>query len=311
MSPKERGNLHTGGPREQSMRNGVSTGILFVLLLAVGASPAARAQQPASAGQAAPPNGWTFEIAPYLWFPTVSLSLNYNLPPALGGRLPTDVSVGPGDIYRHFDFGGMFAADARNGPFSLLTDFVGARFSATSSNVNIKSVDFFGLPSIPISRGLATSTGSTIGLVIWTLAGGYTVLQGNWGNLDLIAGTRLLSVNARTDYSLALMVTGPLGNGAIFGGIGDVTASRTVADGIAGLRGRIRIPNTPLFVPYYFDIGAGGSQLTWQIASGLGYQFNKWGAASVTYRYLSFHHSGAVVDTTTLKGPVLMVNFTF
>lgn len=293
------------------MLNRAGIGTLFVLLLAIGAWSGARAQQPASAGQAAPPNGWIFEIAPYLWFPTVDVSLNYNLPPALGGRLPTDASVGPGQIYGNFDFGGMFAADARNGRFSILTDFVGARFSATGSSVNIKSVDFFGLSPVPISRAEQTSTDSTLGIVIWTLAGGYTVLQGDWGNLDLIAGTRLLSVSARTDYSLALSLTGPRGNGATFGGFGDVTASRTVVDGIGGLRGRIRIANTPLFVPYYFDIGAGGSQLTWQIASGLGYQFNKWGAVSVTYRYLSFHHGSATVDTLTLHGPVLMANFSF
>ena len=87
------------------------------------------------ATQAPPSNGWTFNIAPYLWFSTVNASLDYNLPPALGGRLPTDVSVGPGDVLGHLDFGVMFAADARNGPFSILTDFVGAKFSASGSNV--------------------------------------------------------------------------------------------------------------------------------------------------------------------------------
>ena len=82
-------------------------------------------------------------------------------------------------------------------------------------------------------------------------------------------------------------------------------------DGIVGFRGRIRLADTPLFVPYYFDIGTGGSQLTWQIASGLGYQFNSWGAVSATYRYLSFQHGGAVVDHVALKGPMLIVNFSF
>ena len=136
-------------------------------------------------------------------------------------------------------------------------------------------------------------------------------MQRDWGNLDLIAGTRRLWVNSETDFSLALRVAGPLGNGATFGGVGDVTADRTVVDGIVGLRGRIRFPDTPLFVPYYFDIGTGGSQLTWQIASGLGYQFNQWGAVSVSYRYLSFKHGGATVDHVALRGPMLMVNFTF
>jgi hypothetical protein len=293
------------------MRNRAWTGVLFILLLLVGSWSVARAQQPASAGESSPPGNWVFEVAPYLWFPTVNLSLNYNLPPTLGGRLPTDVSVGPGQVYGHFNYGGMLSADVRNGPFSLLTDFVGARFSATGSSVNIKSVDFLGVPSIPISRDLETSTGSSLGLAIWTLGGGYTVLQQNWGNLDLIAGFRLLAVNARTDYSLALTITGPRGNGATFGGIGDVALSKTVIDGIGGFRGRIRIADTSLFVPYYFDIGTGGSQLTWQISSGLGYQFNQWGAVSATYRYLSFQHSGAVVEHTAMRGPILMVSFSF
>ena len=29
---------------------------------------------------------------------------------------------------------------------------------------------------------------------IWTLAGGYTLLQGDWGNFDVIAGFRYLAM---------------------------------------------------------------------------------------------------------------------
>jgi hypothetical protein len=32
-----------------------------------------------------------------------------------------------------------------------------------------------------------------------------------------------------------------------------------VVDGMAGFRGRIRLADMPLFLPYYFDIGTGGS----------------------------------------------------
>jgi len=284
---------------------------MLVLLLVAGAWSGARAQQPVSAEQASPVAGWQFNIAPYLWFPTTNMSLNYNLPADLGGRLPTDVSAGPGDLFSHLDIGAMFSADARNGPFSVLTDFIGARFSATTGDVNIKSVDFFGRLSIPISRTLQTSTGTTLSQVIWTLAGGYTVLQGDWGNLDVLVGFRFLSVSARTDYSLALTLAGPRGNGATFGGIGDVTASRDIWNGIGGIRGSIRIPRSRFFVPYYFDIGGGGSQPTWQISSGLGYQF-RWGAVSANYRYLVFNQgSNAVVQRLALRGPMLMVDFGF
>ncbi len=178
--------------------------------------------------------------------------------------------------------------------------------------MNIKSIDLFGRPSIPISRSLETSTGTTFKMAIWTLAGGYTVLQRDWGNVDVFAGLRYLAVNANTNYSLALTVTGPRGNGATFGGIGGISGSQGIWNGIGGIRGRFRLGDTKLFIRYYFDIGAGGSQLTWQISSGLGYQFNKWGAASGSYRYLSFEQGGsAVVDRLTPKGPMLTVNFSF
>jgi hypothetical protein len=239
------------------------------------------------------------------------MSVNYNLPSNLGGRLPTDFSVGPGDVYGHLDIGAMLSADVRNGPFSVLTDFMGARFSATTGDVRIKSVDFFGRPSFPISRSLETSTGSTVKMAIWTLAGGYTVVQGDWGNLDVLVGFRLLAVSTRTDYNLALTLTGPRGNGATFGGIGDVTASRDLWNGIGGLRGRIRIPQSRFFIPYYFDVGGGGSQPTWQISSGLGYQF-RWGAVSANYRYLVFNQgSNTTVERVAMRGPILMASFGF
>ena len=137
------------------------------------------------------------------------------------------------------------------------------------------------------------------------------MLLGDWGNFDVLAGFRYLGVNATMNYSLALTVTGPRGNGATFGGIGGVTANSAIWNGIAGFRGRIRISNTGLFIPYYFDIGSGGSKLTWQIASGLGYQTG-WVGVSVTYRYLSLQQgSSAMVQHLSLGGPMVMVNFTF
>ncbi len=293
------------------MINRAVLGTTLALLLMTGAASPARAQQPQSVGQAIAPTGWVFNIAPYVWLPTSRLSLQYNLPPDLGGRLPTEVSTGPGDYLRDLDFALAVSAEARNGQFSLLTDFMYTKFSVTSGNVTIKSIDFFGHPSLPILRSLETSTGTTLATSIWTLAGGYTVLQGPWGNLDLLAGLRLLAVNTTTNFSLNFTVTGPRGNGATFGGVGGISGAQNIWDGIGGIRGRIRLSDTALFIPYYFDIGAGGSQLTWQIASGLGYHM-KWGDLSATYRYLSWQQGGnAVVRRMSLGGPMLMVNFTF
>jgi hypothetical protein len=52
------------------------------------------------------------------------------------------------------------------------------------------------LSAANIVKASQLHTGTTLDLTIWTLAGGYTVLQGGWGNLDVIAGLRLLAVNA-------------------------------------------------------------------------------------------------------------------
>jgi hypothetical protein len=271
---------------------------------------AAMAQQPSSplVPQASTSSGWVFNVAPYLWLPTVHANLEYNLPPALGGRLPTDLSSGPGDYLSKLNFATMFAAEARYDRFSLLTDFMYINASVGSST--IRSIDFLGLPSIPISRTLQTSTSSRLTTTIWTLAGGYTVFRGDWGNFDVLAGFRYLGAYANTDYSLALTIVGPRGNGATFGGVGGISGSRAIWNGIAGFRGRIRLPVEGLFIPYYFDIGGGGSNLTWQIASGLGYQTGRVGV-SVLYRYLSFEQGSSVVKHLDMGGPMIMVNFTF
>ncbi len=64
------------------------------------------------------------------------------------------------------------------------------------------------------------------------------------------------------DYSLGLTITGPRGNGAAFGGQGSVSGSVNLWNGIGGFRGRVRLADTGLFIPYYFDAGAGASQFT-------------------------------------------------
>src|ERR1700752_3055946 len=83
---------------------------------------AASAQQPAT--QASTSSGWIFNVAPYIWLPTVHANLQYNLPPTLGGRLPTELSSGPGDYISNLNFAAMLAADARYDRFSVLTDFI-------------------------------------------------------------------------------------------------------------------------------------------------------------------------------------------
>lgn len=104
---------------------------VLVGLLTAGTMSGARAQQPASAGQLpANPSGWTFNVAPYAWFATINTNLSFNLPPALGGTVSADLSVGSGELLSHLNFAAMVAADARYDRFSVLTDFMHRTWAA-------------------------------------------------------------------------------------------------------------------------------------------------------------------------------------
>jgi hypothetical protein len=223
------------------------TRMLAIGLFAMGAVSGALAQQPASQPlQLGGESRWMFNVAPYLWLPSINATLNYNLPPALGGRLPTETSSGPGDYLPHLNFAGMITADAQYGRFSVLTDFMYLNLS--TSQTDIRSLNFFGLPSRPLSRSLEFGTDTTLRSTIWTLAGGYSVINGEWGDFSVITGIRYADLDAKTDYNIALTVTGPRGNGATFGGPGGISGDGHLWNGIAGFRGRIRLADTGLFV---------------------------------------------------------------
>ncbi|MBV9250002.1 MAG: hypothetical protein JO227_12245, partial [Acetobacteraceae bacterium] len=98
---------------------------------------------------------------------------------------------------------------------------------------------------------------------------------------------------------------------------GSLPASRDIWNGIGGVRGRVYLADVDwfgggrLFVPFYFDVGAGGSNVTWQAFSGIGYQSGRFGV-SIGYRHLAFDQgSSAKVQKLVLGGPILAANFSF
>jgi len=279
-------------------------------LLAAGGMSGAWAQQPASPAQpASNPSGWTFNVAPYLWVANLNATTNLNLPPAVGGGTVTSTTtLGFDELLQHLNAAVMVSGDAQYDRFSVLTDYMYMNLGGTAAQ--FKSVNFPDHPHIPISGSLQSTQGMNLNASIWTLAGGYTVLKGDWGNLDVIAGFRYLAINARLNYSLGFTISGPE-RSETFGGIGSASGSINLFNGIGGFRGHVRLGDTGFFVPYYFDIGAGGSNLTWQIASGVGYHTG-WGDVSLTYRYLSFEQGNDnLLQHLWIKGPMVMVNFTF
>jgi hypothetical protein len=106
-------------------------------------------------------------------------------------------------------------------------------------------------------------------------------------------------------------ITGPQGNGISLGGIGYAGTIQNVWNGIAGIRARVKLGESGFYLPFYADVGGGGSVPTWQIAGGVGYQTG-WAGVSLTYRYLSFNQQGdSALKHLSLGGPLLMANFSF
>ncbi|MCA3349268.1 MAG: hypothetical protein INF97_01615 [Roseomonas sp.] len=249
--------------------------------------------------------GWQFSLTPYAWVPSIDGTLRYQLP-AQAGAGSADVAKDSFSVLEALNFAAMIAAEARYQRYSLLTDFIYMDLGGSGSK--LRSVDFAGSNG-GVAANLDRGTESSLSGSLWTLMGGYTVTQGDWGHADITGGFRLFSLSAETNLRLSGDVTAP-GGTASLNRNARLSDSATLFDGIVGLRGRFVIGNG-VFVPYAFDIGTGSSSLTWQASAALGYQMN-WGSVALGWRHLSYEQSGnRLVQDLSFSGPFLALNFTF
>ena len=73
----------------------------------------------------------------------------------------------------------------------------------------------------------------------------------------------------------------------------------------------MRLWGSNWYIPYYFDIGTGNSDLTWQGMLGVSYRFG-WGEIMLSYRYLYYDmDESKLFEDLTFKGPALglMIRF--
>ncbi|WP_198375119.1 hypothetical protein [Neoroseomonas rubea] len=252
--------------------------------------------------------GWSFEVAPYAWVPSINANLRYALPPGIGGS--ADVKADASDYFAQLNFAAALAATVRYDRFTLLTDIM--YVSADAGGSRVEAADILGVGRNPISSTVNVSGSTNLKTTLWTLAGGYTLASGSWGNVDVLAGFRYLGIEATTDYNLAVTLLGPRGNaGPSFGGAGRLSGRDDIWNGIVGVRGRLNIAQSGFFVPYYLDIGTGDSNFTWQTFAGIGYQ-SGWAGVQLGWRYMSYDQgSNALVQDLTMSGAYVAVNFSF
>ena len=134
----------------------------------------------------------------------------------------------------------------------------------------------------------------------WILNGGvgYDLTQTDKGVISIVGGVRYFNVEVDTEVSLGgLQLSG-------------FSGSEGLLDGIIGLRGFARLGEN-WFMPFHADIGAGGSELTYQLYGAVGYRFG-WGDVRLGYRYLKYDLEDDMVMTDmALSGPIFGVGFRF
>ena len=253
--------------------------------------------------------GWSYAVAPYFWMPTIDTSLSAQGP--RGGNVDFSTSIDIGTILRRLNFAAMIGAEARYERFSVMTDLLYMNVNNTTSESRLSSFNP-GPGPIDIPRSGQLNAGTRLGTMIGSLAGGYTLLQGDWGNFDALAGIRLLNVNSTTNYNLSVAILLP--NRTIgLSRNGSLTVNRTYVDGIGGVTGRINILNSKFYLPFYLDAGGGGIQFTWQAYGGIAYKIASWGDVSAGYRYLRFENGGTSqgVRDLSLSGALVALNCHF
>ncbi|WP_246413408.1 MULTISPECIES: hypothetical protein [Rhizobium] len=223
-------------------------------------------------------DGWTFTVAPYFWMSGLSGdTAQFGLP-------TVHIDADFGDILGNLDFAFMAAGEARYDRFSVIADVIYVKLGADASTpagilateVNVTSETFSGLLGV-----------------------GYAVLDGPDGNLDVVGGIKVWSVDTTISFT-----------GGLFGGV-EQSDSATWVDGMVGLRGKYSL--TPeVYLTGWGLVGGGGADIDWDVAMGIGYDFNDKISAIAGYRAVGVDYSddGFIFDTVQ-QGPILSLAIKF
>jgi hypothetical protein len=264
---------------------------LVVLMMALLASTGALAQQPASDTES-----WQFGVSIYGWFPDIAGETSFTQP---GGSSEFGIDIE--NILDNLEFTLMGTFDVRKGRWGILTDVIYMDVGNSQSGTREATI---GRRELPVNA--TANVDLDLKSWIWTVAGYYRALDQPGMTLDVVAGARYLDVEQKVNW----VVTGNVGSIAVPDRTGAAEAGLTNWDALIGLRGRFAFgAQNAWFVPYYLDVGAGDSDLTWQGIAGIGYAF-RWCEVVAAWRYLYYDlPSGHAIEDMSFSGPAIGVTF--
>ena len=246
----------------------------FVLAVAAGVMLCA---SPASAQSTAPPTEeWQLQVVPYLW------GSGIKGPVGIGNRT-AELDASFANILDHLHFAAMGLADARRDRLVVLTDvlYTDLRGQRATPGPLFSSVD-------PEQR-----------MFILTPEAGYRILDSEDASLDVVGGIRYWRLKSELQFQSGVLP-----------GIG-LDATRDWVDGIVGARARMPL-SRKWWATAYGDVGAGGSEFTYQVVGNAGLDIGEHYALVLGYRYLKvdYDKDGFLFDTA-MKGPLFGFTFKF
>jgi hypothetical protein len=217
-------------------------------------------------------SGWTFTLAPYFWAAGLSGDI------AQFGLPEVHVDADFDDIWHNLDFAAMAIGEARYDRYSLFGDIIYVKLGNESAT----------------PHGVLADTASiTSETFAGTFGGGYAIVESGNARLDLVAAARIWSVETKISFG-----------GGVLGGTSH-TDSATWVDGLAGLRGNVDL-SPKVYLTGWGLVGAGGADLDWDVAGGIGYRFNDTFSAVAGYRALGVdYNDDGFVFNVVQQGPIL------
>jgi opacity protein-like surface antigen len=239
----------------------------------------------AQGGTAANDNQWHYSAGVYLWAA------------GMGGETSdgTDFDISFSDLADNLNLGLMAAFGARKGEWELIADLLYLDISAKDTITT----------SIPVGPGaIDVNAKAELDLTgsVLKLRAGYNLMDEGGNQLGLFGGARYLDLDADVDISNTAL--GPERSISL-------SESGDVWDAIVGVKGRVALAER-WWIPYYLDVGTGDSDLTYQVATGIGFQASdKWNV-NLLYRYLYWDFgSGKVLKDLNFEGFMLGTVYNF
>lgn len=236
-------------------REGFIEFVLVTGILVAAGLGAPRDSRAAAASSSAPDSAsaWVFEFTPYFWLAGIDGHAD------VGDFSTNGVEVSFSDLFESLELGLMGTFEARKGQWGAVFDGMYIKLE------NQKSTN--------------APSGATVELdltqQIYEASFLYRAVDQSDGDVDVIGGARILVLES---------------NATVQGGVFDgrtAGSDENWVDAFVGVRGAYSFARR-WSVSGYADIGAGGSDLTWQALAGVAFRISKMFSAKAGYRYLGY-----------------------